>query len=147
MAGSCKGAQERLVGKEGEQDSIYHTRQRQAADLSSFPSGHDRKYLDFNVFLLVGMMENLLRFISLLLGSYLCQCVAISFPVIINYSRFWTLIFLGAQFWLLAFWNPSRPSHGRTGEKGKASYCWMSWLNTGLRGRGSGCTALHRQGY
>lgn len=68
MAGSCKG---RLLGKEGEQDSTYRTRQGQAADISSFPSGHDRKSLDFNVFLLVGMMENLLRFNHLLLGSYL----------------------------------------------------------------------------
>lgn len=68
MAGSREG---RLVGKEGEQDSTYCTRQGQAADISSFPSGCDRKSLDFHVFLLVGMTENLLRFNHLLLGSYL----------------------------------------------------------------------------
>lgn len=73
------GAQGRLVGKKGKINSIYHTRQgrQQIFPLLVLAITGQQKSFDFNGFVLVGMMENLVRFIDLLLRCYLWYCMAI----------------------------------------------------------------------
>ena len=60
------GAQGRLVGKEGKTDSIYHARQGRQQTFPLFVRVMTEKCLDFNGFVLVGMMENLVTFINLM---------------------------------------------------------------------------------
>lgn len=62
------GAQGRLVRKEGKRDSTYHARQGRQQIFPLFLLVVTEKSLDFNGFVLVRMMENLVRFSNLTKG-------------------------------------------------------------------------------